>query len=579
MHTKDKKEYIFAAAAVVLTFLSGGMFWQGCIIPMLLLCAVIALGKIGVRTAVYIIVYIPLLAASLICTKGDMQAGIYESEKLLCFALALSAGVAAGKRYSFLAAAAVFAAVLGLAAYCGLDIAEYTFWDRGVLRLQSSLGYANTMACLLACGYFALLEKTDKRIFRYAAMGILIAMYLTFSKACIPIFLLVGTLYIYKERKHRTFFAIANLAAVIVCALTFAAVKRHMPFLAAVIILCGIAAAGEIKMGDKYFRLWLVLGAVGIAFVIVAVIKNPSLVTTLSKRMQYSNDALGLIGKNPIFGNGAGSWRVLQFGVQSDGYDVKYLHNSPLQLIIENGFLFTALFYAPVVYAFCRAVKHRERAAAAILLVITLHSFVDLDLSFALMLTIYGAVSGMCMSDEKASESERFRLPLVCIVIAFTLAIVSYMTAEYFIRGKMEKCYINGDFKAAKNYSETLDRLCPGDSSLKVTEADMALKSGDAEGAKRLLENAVRLSENDPEIFRQYIEYASDNADDIMKYISMNPKQERAYTNAKSMAERLYSAGKLSKVEYADLDEKIENYREKEHVTDRNRLLETLSEK
>ena len=73
---------------------------------------------------------------------------------------------------------------------------EFTFFDRYFLRMQSFTKYANVTAVVLGCGYFASLSPSDAyhgKALTYASSSLLIAMYLTISKAAIPLFLIIGT--------------------------------------------------------------------------------------------------------------------------------------------------------------------------------------------------------------------------------------------------------------------------------------------------------------------------------------------------------------------------------------------------
>lgn len=121
-----------------------------------------------------------------------------------------------------------------------------------------------------------------------------------------------------------------------------------------------IAAAGKIgagvNMSRRSIRLVLLsiaaLGAVSVAFYA----KNTYIFASLVSHFVYSRDALKLLKDSPVLGIGAGDRRCYQYGVQSTGHSVNYVHNGVIQLWLDYGIAgfagIAAIFAGSVVRAF-----------------------------------------------------------------------------------------------------------------------------------------------------------------------------------------------------------------------------------
>lgn len=132
------------------------------------------------------------------------------------------------------------------------------------------------------------------------------------------------------------------------------------------------AAAGKIgagvNMSRRSIRLVLLsiaaLGAVSVA----VYAKNTDIFASLVSRFIYSRDALKLLKDSPVLGIGAGGWRYYQYGVQSTGYSVNYVHNGVIQLWLDYGITgfagIAAIFAGSAVRAFGRNGIHPALYAA-----------------------------------------------------------------------------------------------------------------------------------------------------------------------------------------------------------------------
>lgn len=101
--------------------------------------------------------------------------------------------------------------------------------------------------------------------------------------------------------------------------------------------------------------------------------------STMLGRFLYFADALKMIAKHP-FGLGYLGYRAVQGGWQSGVYDVTYVHNWLLQLLLDVGWVPALVFLAAVVRSFfAKTAGKRDRL---IMLVILGHGMMDFDLEY-----------------------------------------------------------------------------------------------------------------------------------------------------------------------------------------------------
>ncbi len=570
---------------------SGGLNWQNCICSSLLLLISLFLCKVKkIRYGIPLLLLSCLCFTSCFISMGNPQTGIYEAYKFICFIMAVTVGFLLKNdkkilRIIFLNALIV--AVFGILACSAImNFEEFTFKDGNILRLQSFIKYANVTACFLGCGYISFLElfiSEKKRAYLYGGGCILTAMYFTFSKACLPIFLIVCTIYIYKKKELSKVFLVQNIIAIILLPIMLITVPSQMYFIFFILTAIGIIISGRIRINEKYdkcFSAWLIILALAAAGAIGIVLLKPSLAGTFFRRLEYMKDALRLIKNNPLLGCGFGSWRVLQYSVQTEQYGVTYLHNGILQMIVENGILFTAIFLGINVYGIINGIKRKKYHFAAMALTILIHSLMDCDLSFGAILITLGLTLGSMLPVKNNVKTYNNIVNYLLIIVLCISNL--YMLTEYAVRFSFENAYIQNDYDKAADRLDKLALICPLDAEVKVFEANVEEKTKkDEEKIRNKLKEAIALSPYDTGIYENYMNYASwdDNLEDMcIKYIKLAPKQERTYAFLKRYLLNAKESGMVSDEAYSALYSKVENRRRLENVIDRNELLTQIVE-
>lgn len=562
--------FLIDTALVLSVLFSGGVMWQHCIAPLILLslCFVLNLKKTDAKPLFASLILVAFMALSVFNTLGNVQTAIGEAQIMLCFILALNVGAfcLCNRFHKTLFYTALATALMGVCSYCGLiNIEEFVLLDGDSRLLQSFFKYANTTACFLGCGYISFLElsdKSDNPFLKMAGQLVLIAMYLTLSMACVPIFIVVATLLAYKKNNCICTVILQNVSAVVFLIPIVIFAQKGMLWLSALFMLgCVLTGLIHFNLGKKVLNIWsamLVIFAVAGA---VLVAKGVISVDTLRLRFKYMQDGLGCMGINAVTGTGMGSWRILQYSMQSATYKVTFLHNGFLQLAVENGIPFTLLFVALIVYGVYRGLKNNNYSFVAIILLISLHSFVDINFSFGSMLIVLGISVGCTVGKGTSQIANNLATKIVCCLMAGVFAVTCvYSLAEYKMRSSYEQSYVKGDYEISLQKAENLKTICPYDAQLYVNIAALQKKLGaDKSDITKTLERAVALSPKDPEIFKKYMAYAVDGSNIIDlcdKYISMAYWQLPTYDYIGELGEDAYRKKLISKDVYNILLEK-----------------------
>lgn len=525
---------------------------------------------------------------SMCTTLGDKQDAVHELVMVLAFILSFFCGkmINSKKTVKIILSLGFFIAVAGILAYCNIiKINEFVFNDRGLTRLQSFMKYANTTALFLGCSYYAVLDEiqqNDSVCLRNLGGCILLAMFLTVSKAEIPLFLLIGTVLCLLTKKNIRLFVIQNFLCAVFAVMMLMLVKQNRNSIAFMLAALCIFLAGKINF--KNIENDMILSCVWISMLVLGVIGSIFLSNlfdydiwaTFFKRLEYINDAVKLLKNHWITGIGTGAWRVCQYQAQSTEYAVNYLHNGWLQFWLENGIVFIVSFVWLFVVGLFNTIKQKQYTLSAILILIMIHSFVDINFSFGIILITLGLLLGNVVEDTKISIPMR---GICYIVVLISLFFNLYLGYEIVLRSCFEKAYLNKQYDKAHSYVQRLERICPYDSMLKVSAASL-----DSDSAKNNLEKAITLSPYDKDIFRNYISYLiANNYSDMSykdlfdKYITLAPKQEKTYIDIKTLAKTACEKNLCSLQEYDEIISNTEKRRKEEHVIDRNELLNKLT--
>ena len=127
--------------------------------------------------------------------------------------------------------------------------------------------------------------------------------------------------------------------------------------------------------------------------------------------MAFFSDGLKVFSKNPLLGQGIGSFESSVFSVQSFYYETKYVHNHYIQTMLETGIVGLLLFVGLIVLSaimVLRSAKREDRhpflpALGALLVFMGIHAGVEVIFSSGFYLPLaFGvfALIGLCCGQE-----------------------------------------------------------------------------------------------------------------------------------------------------------------------------------
>lgn len=268
----------------------------------------------------------------------------------------------------------------------------------GEQRLNGIFNYANTTAlfygiCTLIYFYLTLekrpIEEGVKE--RVGAILVLTSLLLTQSRGGILIYFLGLTLSLLFLGNNNNKFAIniicTNLISII---FSYALISSQyfivillIPFVYFYHILYKEVKVKKVKsFGLVYLA---ILGAI-VSLVLLTfkrlgelTLKNPQ----LQERMVFYEDAVKVIKYN-LLGIGPGRWSNEQFFYSSANYDVKYIHNSFLQILVDYGIPFFLFLIGTAAFVLIKAVKNKtyKNIYFILALMIIIHSLFDFNMSY-----------------------------------------------------------------------------------------------------------------------------------------------------------------------------------------------------
>ena len=586
--------FVLYIALIICTILIGGSNWYCCIIPILLLLIYVMIYRKEIFTAQYTVLIMILIITGSVAvafTVGDKQNAMYEYEKIFCFILAFFTGKCIKNKdtiFHCILICSLLTAVAGLLAFCNIiQIGEFTFNDRNIIRLQSFLKYANTTALILGCGYFSamkLLNVSSKEPIAYISTAVLTAFYLTVSKAAIPLFLLLESILFLAERKYAHKFIMQNLICMFFTVLIILAGYwkiRTIQFLLIIMCVCigGYAASSDKNRSFNKYWLWIWCGGFVCFFAAICalfLVNHISIFETLIHRFDYMKDALTLLRGYWLLGIGPGAWKYYQNLVQTTQYSVTYVHNGWLQMWLDYGIIFFVAMLIILAKTLWSFAAKRQYLFLTITVFIIAHSFVDINLSFGLILALLGLLAGIAIQEEKQIKLGK---SVFYSIIVCSCLMLGYMTIEYTVRNMFEQAYTKNNSEKAAQYALVLEKICPYDSNLQISLA--ALGQGDV---STRIEKAIELSPMDISLRETKIEYAIAHGetsviDQCRQYVKMAKHQEDVYVKAEQYADRALNAGLCIQEEYEDFMDEIEVMRKDFDVVNRNKLLDEIVNK
>ena len=245
--------------------------------------------------------------------------------------------------------------------------------------------------------------------------------------------------------------------------------------------------------------------------------------STLLGRLLYYKDALPVILRHP-FGLGYGGYAAMQGSFQHGVYHVSHVHSGLLQLLLDIGWIPTALISVTLLSViFRKKTSFRDRLVLAAALA---HACFDFDLQFMSLWLILAAVSGAADQEKTriyrldfSSLSQRIFRSCVILLLVPVLWLslpdflctagrydASLKIAPFQTRALLHQLSQEEDLEKRLSLSEHILRLDPWSAEAESAKADVLFRQGRIPEAVSIKKSAIRHSRYSLQTYTEYFD-------------------------------------------------------------------------
>lgn len=391
------------------------------------------------------------------------------------------------------------------------------------IRIYGNIGYANSYALLLFVAYFFnILREKDKFV---DIIEIVLVIGILYTGSRTTLILLLGS-YIFRLIQKDEKFNLQNpiFAFIIyyVCSLLNLKALLVVP-----IIIYVYWQIKNIKI-NKFIIIALAIMSVGI-FTLGSSnttdrLKNISLKNaSLQERFVYYEDSLKSI-KNKPMGEGINTFKYKSYKDSSAFYDVKYIHNSIIQIAYDIGVIGSIIFIIILIFSVTLLIRNRGNKLVILLfLFIIIHSLLDFDMAYG----TFGIILVMLVSlyGEGGKDTIKFS-KFLSIPIITVLAFVSLYEGTLYLGNAM---LVNNKNKGSDTCLNIADKISFGvdyrslflHSSVYKNFYDENNDNKNLDKSLDYLMESYNINNENPLIIWNivYINQKLDNEDEVIKYM------------------------------------------------------------
>lgn len=181
------------------------------------------------------------------------------------------------------------------------------------------------------------------------------------------------------------------------------------------------------------------------------------------ERAIFHKDSFKIIRENPLLGAGGKGWLYNYEKIQSYNYGSTEAHSYLLQIWIENGIIAVIAFIIILIYVAQKMIKKNKRfdEIDIAFILLTLHSFIDFDLSFYCIMVIWVILFTLVIKDNRDYEDSKekniskitprymFLVGIICVnIVTLILGIFTFRLKKYNenILSNIDICIENEEF-------------------------------------------------------------------------------------------------------------------------------------
>lgn len=418
-------------------------------------------------------------------------------------------------------------------------------------RVDGNFAYANTYGLiLLICLYINEIREKDKFYSIIQWISMLGILFTESRNSFIYLIIFVIICSLIELRRKKEFKTIINFSTTIFLYVLIKYLGLGVAFVVPVVYISLYYVYNKLSLKSKKY-LSMVFVAALLAFFFTAFFTRTEFNTrinninlnsgTFQERLIYYEDSIKHVLKNPL-GSGINSFVYKQYKDQSAFYDVKYIHNSLLQVCYDLGipgllsFVFIFLY---AIYSIFKFETGEDKILKATLLsTIYLHSLLDFDFSFATIFIIVTMLLSFSCKTKDFKIKKSFKLVLlyfsilisayVCTINAFSLLGDIYakkdMNKSVYLYQLNKNMTINNPdvyvfiaqvYKENNMLRECLynlklaEQINPEDPRIKMNIAFTYDKLGDTYNTIKYYDSVLECEKYSPEIYKKYYLYLS----------------------------------------------------------------------
>ncbi|MDU5105825.1 O-antigen ligase family protein [Clostridium sp.] len=285
-------------------------------------------------------------------------------------------------------------------------------------RVFGNIGYANSYAVLLLIGLYLNKLREEDKFTDIIETILFIGLLFTGSRTTIILSIIYIIYKVYRDKKYKNKKIILSLEPIALGTILYIILdnlKLIAIFIVPLVLIFYILIK-NLKFKDKlYYALAVLIIIGGLLFHSNTFnrLKNITLNNgTLQERFVYYEDSINSIIKQP-FGNGINMFQYKLFDNATAFYDVKYIHNSYLQVAYDTGIINLIIFLAVILIGLFKLIKSKNEDKNYLILAyltILLHSVLDFDLSFStfpIILAMLVVLGDIEVLDKKKSKESK----------------------------------------------------------------------------------------------------------------------------------------------------------------------------
>lgn len=466
-------------------------------------------------------------------------------------------------------------------------------------RIDGNIGYANTYALLLLISLYINEITKNKYFYRSIQILLMLAIFFTGSRTTFILMIIYVILnFVIRDGSQILSFFIS---IIIYAAIKYGGIGviLFVPIVLHLYEKISCKIKGKIIYGISAF--------LGVSSIVIFIntnsqlfsrirsisIKNP----VLQERFVFFQDAAVKILKSP-FGTGINSFEYSQYIHQSAFYDVKYIHNSVLQIAYDMGILAGIIFICCFICGLFLITKNIKKGKkklyyTALYITIFAHSMLDFDFSYGsifiivIMITVFSCVKDkdkigteeICKSKVKNKKfktvsgefynkkmMKRENLIIIRIISLAVLILTIYLISVNTSMLIGDKYALKGNYKKAENLYNFNKNITYNNTSIYLRLAQIHngnYKNIDADEKVELkecidyLKAALKINPNDPRIYGNlaFINQKLGNEEDTIKYYREFLQREKFYSEIYELYYE-YLSGQLKNIKKNEIAER-----------------------